>query len=512
MGKQNKVASRTIFALKNIVFNFAYQVINTVVNIILPPLIIGTFGSVINGLIQTIKQIINYIQLVGAGISESTVVSLYKPLNDGDNEKISSIYKAVGKTFNRAGALFSLASVIIAVVYPFFVEENISYWFIAAIVIILSIAGLSEFLLIGKYRTLLIADQKLYVVNIAQIVGAVLSTALTIVMIKCGFGIVIVQLAASMAYVFRIVVLAFYINRNYKHLNKQAKPDYTAVAKRKAATVHQLAGLVIFGSQTLIVAKFCGLAEASVYSVYNLIFTGINTVLSTVSSAMLAGMGNLLSTDQKEKVLKVYDIYELGYQIMTFTIYITALVMITPFIKLYTFGVTDAEYVRTELIMLFTAMGLLNCLRTPGATMINAKGHYDETKNRALIEMTICLVGQLVFVWKFGIVGVLVGTILAYLYRTLDVIIYSNRKILNRSVMKTFWRDIRYLLLLALAGGTITFVNISADNYFEWILYSAATVVVVVISVAVVSLIFDRKTLRDGLDYVKEIVGNKRSA
>jgi len=510
MESKRKPISRTLFAIKNVIFNMAYQVINTVVNIIIPPLIIGTFGSVINGLISTIKQIMNYVQLVGAGISESTIVSLYEPLNDNNENKISSIYKAVAKTFNRSGILFSLASVIIAAVYPFFVEEKLNYFFIAAIVLILSVSGVSEFLLIGKYRSLLIADQKMYVVNIAQIVGSVLSSALTIALIKFGFGIVTVQLAAAIAYVCRIIVLAIYIKKNYKYIDKSAAPDYTAVSKRKAATIHQVSGLIIFGSQTLIVARFCGLAEASVYSVYNLIFTGINTVLATFSSAMLAGMGSLLTTGDKQKVTRVYEIYELGYQILTFTVYITALVMIKPFIALYTAGVTDAVYLRTELVFLFAAMGLLNCLRTPGATMINAMGHYKETQNRALIEMSICLVGQLALVNLMGITGVLIGTILAYFYRTADVIVYSNKRILERSWLKTVLRDVRYLVLMAAAGVFILNMDITVSGYLEWAAYAALAAVVLMLIIVTVSIIFDRKTMGWGLEYAKEMIGGSK--
>lgn len=55
---------------------------------------------------------------------------------------------------------------------------------------------MAEFFFIGKYRTLLIADQRSYVVNIAQIIMAVLSTALTIILIKINTNIVIVQLIA----------------------------------------------------------------------------------------------------------------------------------------------------------------------------------------------------------------------------------------------------------------------------------------------------------------------------
>ncbi len=509
--KQEK--SRTVYAIKNIIFNFAYQIINTVVNIIVPPLIIGYFGSAINGLISTIKQILSYIQLVGAGISESTVVSFYKPLGEGDNKKTSAIYNAVGKTFNRAGLLFTLCSMLVAIIYPFFLKEELDYFFVFAIVLVLSISGISEFFLIGKYRSLLIADQKLYVVNLAQIFGAVISTSITIILIKLGFNIIFVQTATVMTYVLRTFVLTFYIKRKYKYLNRSEAPDYSATSKRKAATIHQVASLIIFGSQTLFIANFCGLAEASVYSVYNLVFSGIGMVLSTVSSAMLSGMGNLIAGEDNEKVKSIYNIYELLYYMFTFTIFITTLVMIKPFLYLYTSGITDAEYIRSELIILFTLMGIINCMRTPGATMINAKGHYDETKNRALIEMAICLVGEFCLVWRFGVAGVLVGTILAYLYRMFDVVIYSNNKVLCQSAARTIKRIAIFTLLIAVFGYGFFKTDIVASNYLVWALYSVLVVAVAFLAVLLVGFIFDRSSLLTSIRYIINFLkGLKKNA
>lgn len=497
--------SRTFNAIRNVIYNFAYQIINTITNIILPPLIIGKFGSVINGLISTIKQIINYVQLVGAGISESTVVSLYKPLEEQDNNKVGEIYNASSKAFNKSGIIFSVISVLLAFIYPLFINEQLEYDFVVKIVIILAFAGVSEFFAIGKYRTLLTADQKMYMVNVAQIVGSVLSTVMTILLIKLNCSIIAVQLVATITYICRIGILYLYIHKNYKYLDKQAKPDYSAISKRKAATLHQVASLVIFGSQTLFIAKFCGLAEASVYSVYNLVFTGLNTVLSTISSAMLAGMGSLMSTGNNEKVKKVYNLYEFGYYILVFTFYITAFLMITPFIKLYTNGITDANYIRPELIILFTIMGLLNCLRTPGATMINAKGFYDETKNRALIEMTICLIGQAIFVGKLGIVGVLLGTILAYLYRTLDVIIYSNKKIVKQSTLKTFIRIIVNTVVMSIIVLVIN-INVEINNYFSWIIYAGITFIIAFAIMTSVNIVNDFESAKTGKEYIMNIL------
>jgi len=461
-------------------FNFIYQVTNTIVNIIIPPLIIGRFGSAVNGLISTIKQILGYVQLVGAGISESTVVSLYKPIADDDKKHISSIFNACSVSFTKMGIVFNVLSVLVAFVYPIFVKEDINYMFLVCLILVLSIAGASEFYVIGKCRTLLIADQKIYIVNIAQIAGAIANLLVTVVLISLDQNILIIQAGASIVYAMRILIVYLYVKKHYSFLNKKEMPDFNAISKRKAATVHQLSGLISFGSQTIFVSVFCGLAEASVYSVYNLVFTGINTILSTVSSALLATIGTIAASEGKEKLKKVFSLYESMYYLLVFVMYTITYIMFLSFVKIYTAGATDANYVREEFALLFCIMGITNCLRTPGGTLINAVGHYEETKNRALIEMAICFCLECILVFKFKAVGVLIATIVAYLYRTVDVFVYSNRRILEQSIKNTIIKVGVNVLLYILFAYVGCLIAVDAGNFATWIVKAIVVSIVVV--------------------------------
>lgn len=508
----SKLRSRTVEAMKNVIFNFSYQVINTITNILLPPLIISMYGSAINGLISTIKQIINYIQLVGAGISESTIVELYKPLATGENEKVSSIYKACEKMFNRAGRIFSIIALLVAFIYPIIINENLEYSSVVKIILALSISGASEFFVLGKCRTLLIADQKNYVVNIAQIIGSIFSTCITIILIKLNCIIELVQLFASLTYILRIVILLLYIKKNYKFISRNSVPNFGAMSKRKDATVHQLSSLIIFGSQTLFISKFCGLVEASVYSCYSLVFTGISTILSTFSSAMLAGIGNIMATDSDEKVRKIYRIYEYLYYILVFICYAVTFIMILPFINLYVGDVVDANYNRPILVVLFTILGILNCIRTPGATIINAKGHYKETKNRALIEMMICLLGQVLLVGKFKVAGVLIATIFSSLYRSIDVIIYSNKRILNQSAKKTILNIFVNVVTLVCLLFMVNVNLININSYVKWILCSVVIFAVAGIVVGGSNIIFHKNEYKETKEYLVNILKNRRKS
>ena len=132
------------------------------------------------------------------------------------------------------GILFSVGAVIIALVYPFFIKEDINYFFLVMLIMVLSVAGASEFFVIGKCRSLLIADQKIYIVNIAQIFGAIANLVITILLIRMDANIVIVQLGSSLMYVARLIIVYSYVKKNYTFLNNKISPDYSAISKRKA--------------------------------------------------------------------------------------------------------------------------------------------------------------------------------------------------------------------------------------------------------------------------------------
>jgi hypothetical protein len=190
--------------------------------------------------------------------------------------------------------------------------------------------------------------------------------------------------------------------------------------------------------------------------------------------------------------------------------YTILVVMITPFIKLYTAGVTDIEYLNWTYVVMFTVVGILNCMRTPGGTIINAAGHYKETKNRALIEMGICVVLELLLVNKFGIIGILIATGAAFLYRTIDVIIYSHRRILNIPITKSLFRiffNLSLLIILYCLLSVYDFGNI--NSYMSWFIHSSVVGVIILLSYLIIGFIFENKSFSLAFRYLKDIRDKK---
>lgn len=240
----------------------------------------------------------------------------------------------------------------------------------------------------------------------------------------------------------------------------------------------------------------------SVYSMYTMFFGIIATLITNFYGVSFV-LGQTFNTDM-EKFKRMLDAYEVFNMILTFSLFCIANIFILPFLKLYTSGITDVNYIDSYIPYLLIATYLLSNGRNSSSLVINYAGHFRETQWRSILESAINIVVSLVCVFKFGIYGVLIGTIAALLYRTNDMIIYANKKILNRSPWRTYRR---WLINLALFVA-VTLISkpilarIVLDTYPKIILWAAISCVIVIPLFFAVSSLFDRETY----GYAKSII------
>ena len=100
--------SRSKGLLKNMFSSALPQIVNIIINLILPALIIGLYGSKINGLISTSKSIISYVSLVGAGIATAVTQQLYSPVAKNDDETVKGMLNSASRMFFKYGVIFCL--------------------------------------------------------------------------------------------------------------------------------------------------------------------------------------------------------------------------------------------------------------------------------------------------------------------------------------------------------------------------------------------------------------------
>lgn len=498
-------------SMYNLIAAMALQIITLLIGVILPRVMIQCFGSEVNGLVSSIKQFINYLTLVEAGLAGACIYSLYKPLAEKDYNKINGILSGARQFYNQSGIIFSILALILAFLFPYIVEsDSINSIQIIGLVFILGINGSLEFFSMGKYRALLTADQKSYIISIIQAIGQVLNCIIIVFLALNGSSIVVVQLIATTSYIVRSILFGLYIKNNYKSINFYTTPNKEGLHQRWDVLFHKIGGMVVFNSPIAWITIFCTLVEVSIYSVYNMVFVGINGIIGVFNTGLMAGLGDIISRGDTPLLQKVYREYECVYYMIITWIYSCAYILILPFIDIYTKGINDANYIRSDLAVAFVIIGILNTLRTPQSTVVNAAGHFKQTRSRVLAEIIINLVCSIILVNYLGMIGVLLGGMCSYAYRTLDFILYTPKYITKLPVRETFIRIVKIILLGAIIITPFnTIIHIQVNNFIQWIMWGCIVAAWSGIVVFLGNYVTERSTVQSLINRVFMVLGRK---
>lgn len=473
----------------NILVNILSQVVTLGLGIIIPRLVLVNLGSEANGLMNSMNQILAYVALLEAGVGTASLQALYGPVAAGDHSSVNGVLSATHHFYKRTGTLYFFVILALTFVFPLTLDSGLARSDVMWVVFLSGMPGVVNYYFQGKFRLLLQAEGKNYVLTGLSTTTQVLTSVSKILLLINGFNIVALQ---AMYLFFNIAQMAFiviYIKRHYKWLDLKAEPNFPAISQSKNALVHQVSSFVFNNTDMLILTYFCGLSTVSVYSMYTLLFGIIATMIVNFSGANFI-LGQTFHTD-RERYGKLHDVYELYNMTLTFCLYCIANLFILPFLKLYTEGVQDISYIDPYLPYLFIGTYLLSNGRNSSAMAISFAGHFRQTQWRSILESAINLIVSISCVLRFGIYGVLLGTIAALFYRTNDMILYAAKHILKRSPWITYRRWLLNLVLFVLVTviGKWLLSFAALDSYFSVIGWAVvACIVVIPLFFGVVSL------------------------
>ncbi len=460
---------RTKKALKNTISSMIYQVIAIICGLILPRMILSFFGSSYNGILSSISQFLSCASLLVAGVGGVTRASLYKPLAMNDVESVSSIINATQKFMRKVALILVFGIVVFAGVYPFLVSYEFEWLFSFTLVLILGISTFMQYYFGVTYQILLQADQRLYIISIVQIFTTVSNTILAIILLKLGFGIHVVKLGSAIVFSLNPLIINVYVNNRYK-LNKKAMPNDAALKQRWDAFWQAIAYFVHNNTDVMVLTIFADIKEVSVYTVYNYVISNIKTFVVNFINGFGAAFGNMLARGEIELAKKNLKVYELIIFSLTTIIYSTAGIMIVPFAMLYTRGVYDVNYARTTFALIATIAGAFSCFRIPYQAIVEAAGHYRQTRNGAIFEAVLNITISLIFVIKLGIIGVAIGTLAATIFRSVQYAYYLSKNLIKRSL----WIFVGHIVLSAIVAMITValseaFLNWQTESYMQWI-------------------------------------------
>lgn len=459
-------------ATKNMILAIVSRVVTIITGVIVQRYILIAYGSALNGLTSSITQVMSYLVLLEAGLGSASIQALYYPLAHHDWKSISSIITATDREYKKISAAFTACLIVVSVILPLATISEVEYSVAALLTLITGGSSVASYILGGKYKALLNADQKVYILYYLDIATISLSCILRVVALQNGKGIIFVQFLNLLSVGIKNAGYFLYVRMKYKSINYTAIPDRKAINKRWNVFVHNIAGIVVNHTDIIILTLFSSLKIVSVYSVYNMIFGQMSNMIQMAFTQAPQASFGILYNKNHEKFKRVYFVYENVFSLLLFILTTISLVMILPFVQLYTAGVKDITYVDVRLQFLFALILLMNQLRAPSIIIINVIGAFKETQVGAIIEavLNISVSLFLFLIAGWGIYGLLFGTVISYIYRTTDVILFVYKNVLKVSIIKY----VKLLLINFFCAAVIVFIfcvvfPITAENFIVWI-------------------------------------------
>lgn len=476
-----------------------YQIIAIICGFVVPRLFLTYYGSAVNGLVSSITQFLGFITLAECGVGAVVQSTLYKPLVDNDMLSVSKIVASSEKFFKRIAYLLLGYVVVLMVVYPIITLDSFDYLFTLILIFVISISSFAQYYLGMTYRLLLNADQLGFIQYTIHAAALILNTVCCILLMGNGVSIHFVKLVTSLIFLSQPMLLSAIAKKKYKIDHKIKLTDEPIKQKWNGLAQH-IAGVVLINTDTIVLTLLSTLENVSIYAVYHLVVNGVKDIVISMTNGMRAMFGNMLAK-KETKVLNYYfgNIEWFLHTLVTFVFSVTAL-LIVPFVKVYTANIADTNYIVPAFAYMLTLAQASYCYRLPYYILVNAAGHYKQTQWSAVIEATINVVLSIILVFKFGLIGVAIGTLAAMIYRTVYLVIYLSKNIIYRKPIHFFTHllvDVcETALLFIVVYKFPLFFALGDKTYAAWIILALKIGITGVIVCALTNMIFYYSTMK----------------
>lgn len=472
----NSVRTHKVYV--NSVVTLVTQIAQIILGFFVRKVFIRYLGVEYLGYNSVFVNILQMLNLADLGIGVAITSYLYKPLAQNDNARITAIMGIYKKLYSILGGVVLGVGLIVSIFLNVLIPDaTCGIWYLRILFYINLLGTVSTYFLAYK-RTLLIADQKSYLTNVADtIVYFVISFLQLLSLIFKPSYIVYLSLNIAKNIISNIAV-SIKVNKDYKYINQ--KPDRELVKEYKPQIVQyvkdvfvsRIGAVVYYSTDNVILSVLRGSLLTGYLSNYTLITGQLNTVVTQVLSSVQATFGNFINTtEDKTQRRKMTDNYFcVNFCIGNFCMICFAL-LAQPFIKLF-FGENMLLTFSTALWLGINLM-LTFLIQLPSQVFVIYKlFRYD--RPIIIVSAVLNIIISVALVNVMGINGVLIGTFvtsLIYLFSRFYIIArvvydvkygYYVKKILCYGLVSTSTFLISYFATRNINGSGVVWFCVKA--------------------------------------------------
>lgn len=454
MSKDSRVKKSIINAKVNMAYYFAILILSFFSR----KIFLNNLGADFIGFTSTVSNLLGFLNLAELGISSAIGYVLYKPLFHNDQKRIIEIISVFGFMYRRIGQLILICGLVLSAFLPLIFKNAGINWGIVYFAFYSFLASS----LIGYFanykQTLLAADQRNYIVTAYSQGASIVKICLQMYLAyttKSPFIWVAIELTFGVLYSF---ILNWKINSVYPWLRsdirqgKSLLKSYPEIIRyTKQLFIHKIAGFIQFQTNPFIIYAFASLKAVASYGNYMMIINSLLTLVNKFLGSTEAGIGNLIASGDKNKILKVFaELTALRYYIAGIEIFGVSMLS-TAFIQLW----VGEEYVLSKsTVVLLSAYIFIMQTRGTNDQFIYGYGLFGDVW-AAIAEMSISLLGALALGYLFGLPGVIAGGVTGMF---LIVVLWKPYFLFSKGFKISVWNYWR-VIIKSLLLNAVAFVS-----------------------------------------------------
>ena len=461
---QKTTSTRTKNSARNMIVSVLFNSLTIVLGIVTQRIFLKILNTEYLGLNSLFSNILTMLSVAELGVTNAVIFSMYEPLAKGDKKTIRALMAFYKKWYWTIGMVVAILGLCLLPFIPNIVGEqslDVNLYLIFAV----SLADIVLSYFLGYKRSIIIASQQNYIIDVCQIAYVVLVSVLQMLVLYLThnyYAYILVRLALR---ILQNVVLIAIVNRKFPYICESDPPKLkkeiqkSIFTKIKGLFYHKIGGFIVLGTDNLVITTFLGLKVNGLYASYYMIISALQSIIMQCVAATTASVGNLLV---EKNVKKQFEVFR-RIRFINFWLAVLGsaglLVVMDSFIAVW----LGSEYVLGLDVLLALVLNFYFYVnRSAFGVFKDAAGIYHEDRFVPIAESILNISASIILVKLIGLPGVFLGTFIS----GLALYCFSYPKFVYKNLFKRKYSSYAFETIgfAALAAITVA-VSFVASRY-----------------------------------------------
>lgn len=459
---------RTKNATRNIIFGAIFRIYNIIIPFVMRTAMLYLIGMQYLGLNSLFTSILQVLNLAELGVGGAMVYSMYKPIVDDDKDKICALMKLYKVYYRIIGLVIAVIGLILLPFIPKLISGDVPSDMNVYILYLLNLAAtVLSYWLFAYKNCLLEAHQRIDVDSKIGFITTTIQYGLQLLVLIFLKNYYVYLIIALLTQIMKNIITAIVVNSmypQYKAKGNLNKKEIRTINNRvKDLFTSKIGGVIVNSADTIVISAFLGLNMLAIYQNYFFILNAIFVVVGIIFNSCVAGIGNSIIVESKEKNYK--DLNKLTFIIAWISGVCTCclLCLYQPFVKIWAGEKNQLQFSAVICLCIYYFVYEINQLLN---MYKDASGMWHEDRFRPLVTAFTNLTMNLILVQFIGIYGVILSTVLSMLFVGMPWLLHNLFTVLfARKYLNSYLKRIFRYTIITILSCFVTYYLCSLINY-----------------------------------------------